>query len=47
MRQEIKKKQEECENAISGGQGYRQALLQTRVEVDKMQEQVANLNQML
>ena len=47
MRQEIMRKTEECENAINGGQGYKDALLQTRSDVDKMQDQVVNLNLML
>lgn len=47
MRQEIMRKTEECENAINGGQGYKDALMQTRSDVDKMQDQVVNLNLML
>ena len=47
MRQEIKKKQEECEQALHGGHGYRQALIQTEGHVEKLQDKITSLNSML
>ena len=47
MRQEIRKKQEECEQALHGGQGYRQALMKTEGQVEKLEDKISSLNSML
>ena len=47
MRQDLKAKQQECEHAVQGGQGFRQALIQTEGELKKLQEHIVHQNQSL